>query len=67
MGIDIEKIKRLREKKNMSQLEAAMASGLTSKQRWNHIETGRFQNVTVDTLEKIAKALGVRAKDLLKE
>lgn len=66
MGIDIEKIKSLREKKGLTQQEAAEAAGLEIKQRWNQIETGRTNNVTVETLEAVAKALGVKAKDLLK-
>jgi transcriptional regulator with XRE-family HTH domain len=66
MPIDIEKIKALREKRGMTQEQAASAAGLSNRQHWNQIETGLRSNLTVGTLEKIAQALGVRAKDLLK-
>jgi transcriptional regulator with XRE-family HTH domain len=64
--IDIEKIKALREKLGLSQAEAAEKAGMNGRQDWSAIETGRRPGITVATLEKIASALGVRAKDLLK-
>jgi transcriptional regulator with XRE-family HTH domain len=66
MGVDTKKIKSLREGKNLTQEEAAVASGLKSKQQWNQIETGQRKNITLATLEKVADVLGVKAKDLLK-
>jgi transcriptional regulator with XRE-family HTH domain len=67
MGIlDTEKIAALRAKKKWTQEEAAQAAGLNSRQDWNGIESGRRESITLTTLAKIAKALGVRAKDLLK-
>jgi transcriptional regulator with XRE-family HTH domain len=65
MPIDIEKIKRFREKLGWTQEQAAKAAGLANRQHWNQIETGLRDNLTVDTLEKVAMALGVKAKDLL--
>lgn len=67
MGLDFDKIKTAREKKKWTQAEAATAAGLGSAQRWNDIESGRRTNITLETLEAIAKALGVSAKSLLSE
>jgi transcriptional regulator with XRE-family HTH domain len=39
---------------------------LTNRQYWNAVESGLRSNLTIETLEKVATALGVRAKDLLK-
>ena len=66
MGIDAEKIERLREGRGLSQEEAARLAGLGGRQKWSDIVAGRRKNVTIETLEKIAKALGVKARDLLK-
>lgn len=63
--LDKEKLRRAREKASMTQEEAAGAAGLSSRQAWNNIERGRT-DVTLTTLDRIAKALGVKAKDLLK-
>jgi transcriptional regulator with XRE-family HTH domain len=66
MPLDIEKIRKLREKNGLSQSEAAERAGLNTRQRWHQIESGSITNVQLDTLESIAKALGVKAKDLLR-
>ena len=63
--IDIEKIKRLRTGHEMTQHQAARKAGFKTRQAWSNIERGR-QLPTLPTLERIAKALGVKAKDLLK-
>jgi len=59
-------IRKIRQKKGMSQdrlsKEADLALNTIVK-----IETGESPNPTVETLEKIAKALGVSAADLFKE
>ena len=64
--VDHGKIRTLREKLKLTQEEAARRAGLTNRQYWNSIETAQRKNLTVETLEKVAKALGVKAKDLLK-
>lgn len=64
--IDIEKIRKLREKLDLTHEAAAAKAGLSSRQAWHNIESGRQPNLQVNTLEAIAKALGVKAKDLLK-
>lgn len=66
MPLDVEKIRELREKAGMSQAEAAEKAGLKTRQRWHQIESGTITNIELDTLERIATALSVRAKDLLK-
>lgn len=66
MGLDYAKMKTLRQKIGLSQEDAAQAAKLGSKQAWYNIESGRQPNVTIDVLERMADALGVKAKDLLK-
>ena len=65
VALNIEMMKLKREKKGLSQSAAAELAGL-SRQRWNDIESGRKPNIELDTLDRIAAALGVKAKDLLK-
>jgi len=61
-----ENIRKIRQKKGMSQdrlsKEADLALNTIVK-----IETGENPNPTVETLEKIAKALGVSVADLFKK
>ena len=66
MGLDFEKLKTLRDRRGLTQEEAATLAGLSGRQRWNDIESGRKANVTIETLEAVAKALGVKSRDLLK-
>jgi transcriptional regulator with XRE-family HTH domain len=66
MGINTDKIRALREKAELTQEEAATRAGLKNRQYWNNIETGQRKNLTIETLEKVARALGCTAKDLLK-
>ena len=65
VGLDLEKIRQLRERKGLTQEAAAKLAGFRSRQAWNNIESGR-QSPRLDTLERIAAALGVKARDLLK-
>lgn len=64
--LDHAKIKALREQLGLSQEEAAQRAGLKTRQAWNNIESGSRPNLQLHTLERIAKALGVKARDLLK-
>ena len=66
MVLDTAKIRRLREERGLTQAAAAKAAKLSGPQTWSDIEHGRRRNLTLDTLERIAAALGVPAKDLLK-
>jgi transcriptional regulator with XRE-family HTH domain len=64
--LDTERIRELREKLNLTQAQAAERAEMSSPQKWSDIENGRRANVTIDTLTRIAAALGVKPKDLLK-
>jgi len=57
------KIKKLREKENISQSQLAYECGISQVQI-SRIETGEI-NTTIGTLSLIAKVLGVSIKDLL--
>ena len=59
------KIKQLREKQGLSQEAAARKAGLSGRQVWYQIESGKQKNLTLSTLERIAETLGVHAADLL--
>jgi DNA-binding Xre family transcriptional regulator len=63
---DYAKMKRLREKLKLTQEEAAQQGGLTGRQQWCDIESGRRPKITLTTLDKIAAALGCKPKDLMK-
>lgn len=64
--LDTEKIERIRKKLNLTQQEAAERAGLSGRQHWGNIVSGRQGGITLATLGKIADALGVKAKELLK-
>lgn len=64
--IDHAKIRRLREEQGLSLAQLAEKADVSSAGRMSKIETGEVKNITIDTLDAIAKALGVKARDLLK-
>ena len=66
IALDTAKIRALREKLGYTHQQAAEKAGIVGRQAWNDIENGRRQNITLQSLERIAAALGVKAKDLLK-
>lgn len=57
------KIKEMRQKKNMTQSELAEKSGV-SRTTIYFLESGTKEQTTVDTLTKLAKALGVSISDI---
>lgn len=59
------KIKALRKRAGLTQRELAKKIGLNSHSTINYIETGRENNPTVKTLDKIANALNTSLEDLL--
>jgi transcriptional regulator with XRE-family HTH domain len=66
--IDTAKIKALREKLDLTQTAAAKGAKM-SVQQWNNIETGytgAVAGISLRTLGRVAKVLGVKPKDLLK-
>lgn len=66
--IDGPKIKARREKMGLSLADAAIAAGWPGSRRtyWQDVEAGKRANVTIQTLEDMATALGCKAKDLLR-
>ena len=59
-------IKRLRQAKKLSQDRLSKLADLSLNSIVN-IESGNNPNPTIETLEKIAKALGVSVEELLKK
>lgn len=59
------RIRDLRKKKGLSQDKASEMAKNLSLRYWQYIEKGE-RNLTLDTLVKIAKALGVDPAELLK-
>ena len=57
------RLKELRLSKNITQIRIAKDSGL-SQSYINELETGKKTNPTIQTLEKLAKALGVSIAEL---
>lgn len=66
MPIDNKRIRELRIEKGLTQQQAADAVGFSNRQVWYQLEAGILDNITVRTLETVAKVLGVKAKELLK-
>jgi transcriptional regulator with XRE-family HTH domain len=64
--IDTAKIARLRKRLKLTQDQAAKLAGMKSRQHWYEIESGGNPSVTTTMLDRIAAALGCRAKNLLK-
>ena len=63
--VESSKIKRAREKLGLSQEKLVRLADVSNNTIIN-IEAGKQQNPTVDTLNKIAKALNVPIEDLIK-
>lgn len=57
------RVKETRKKMGMSQIELCRKAGV-SRQTLSSIEVGKINNVTVKTLQKIAKALSCRVSDI---
>jgi transcriptional regulator with XRE-family HTH domain len=64
MEVDVTKVKRLREEKVLSQRELARMAGLTQMTVWR-IENG-YRDARPGTIRKLAVALGVEPKELVK-
>jgi len=65
--LHVEKIKRLREQLGLTQEEAAKRAGLKGRQAWSNVENGWLTNPTLKTVENVARALGVKARDILRD
>jgi transcriptional regulator with XRE-family HTH domain len=64
--LDIVKMRRLREDAGLTVTEAARRAGWKDRRRWHAIESGAKKDISLKTLDRIADALRVEAKDLLK-
>jgi len=58
------KVKQLREKLGLSQEKLARLADVSNNTIIN-IEAGKQDNPTIDTLKKVAKALGVSVEELI--
>jgi transcriptional regulator with XRE-family HTH domain len=65
MEVDVQKLKRLREDRVLSQRELAWMAGLTHATVWR-LENG-FENAHPQTIRKIAGVLGVEPRELVKK
>lgn len=64
--LDTAKMRTLRTRAGLSMEDAAKAAKMPNRQQWYAIESGRKADVRISTLNKIAAALGVKSRDLLK-
>ncbi len=64
--LDIDKMELIRKEHGLTQEAAAKRARMRGKQVWNDIVQGRRKNVTMETLDNIAVALGVNARELIK-
>lgn len=63
--LDTAKVEKLRRRAALTQQEAAVKAGM-SKQQWSNIVRGRYGDISLSVVDRMAKALGVRAGELLK-
>jgi transcriptional regulator with XRE-family HTH domain len=65
MEVDVDKLKALREERVLSQRDLASMAGLTQMTVWR-IENG-YRDARPGTIRKLAQALGVEPKELVKK
>ncbi len=61
---DHKRMRELREEAGLTQAAAAKKAAMPQS-RWSDVESGARTNVTVETMGRIARALGCHAQDLL--
>ncbi len=59
-----ERLKKARLEKGMTQVEVAKKAGMGTN-RYAVVERGEAENMTINKLEKIVKALGVKSSDII--
>jgi transcriptional regulator with XRE-family HTH domain len=68
--LDTAKVRQWREARGLNQAQAARRAGFGGgKRRWKKIETGQpptKRGVSITTVSKVAKALAVRPREILK-
>ncbi len=65
MPLNHSEITRRREAKGLTKTDAAKLASI-SVQQWNDIESGRYPDIRLSTLEAMAKALKCKVQDLIK-
>jgi len=60
-----DEIRRRREKRGLTQQQAADAAGML-RPAWSRLESGSRPNPAIDTLRRVAEVLGCRVDDLLR-
>lgn len=63
--LDTARMENRRRELSLSQEEAARRAGLAGRQAWQNIASGRKANVTLETLQKISKALDCDPRELI--
>lgn len=66
MGLDADVLRKMRKAKNISQKELAEKCGLT-QQRIAYIESGKSDNLRLDTITKIVESMGYTGDDFARE
>lgn len=66
MPLNIQQIKTVRVCRGLSVTAAARAAGFKRSSQWHDIESGRQSNLSIDTLERVARSIGVTAAELLR-
>jgi len=59
-----ERLRKARLEKGMTQVEVAKKAGMGTN-RYAVVERGEAENITINKLEKIVKALGIKGSDVL--
>jgi len=67
LELDIEKVKQLMEQKNLNTTKLALKMQIASQQVVDLLDKKKAKNRTLKTISKLANALGVSGKKILRE
>ncbi len=67
LELDIEKVKQLMEQKNLNTTKLALKMQIASQQVVDLLDKKKAKNRTLKTISKLAHALEVSAKEILRE
>lgn len=59
-----ERLRKIRQQRGLTQAEVAKKAGMGTN-RYAIVERGEAQNITLNKLEKIVKALGAKGSDII--
>lgn len=65
-GVDLQRLRRLRKARGLTQLDVALALGYKSDVGYHYLETGKCV-ITADHLARLAELLEVRIEDLFEK